>query len=197
MHDSPQTMTLEEALRPLIAARAAQAVVTSMSAARVWPRLADDPLDFHYLPSTMGGVVPLALGLAIAKVDLGVIAICGDGSLLMNLGALTTAAACGARNLTIVVIKNDVYEVTGGQATPAVRAGSDFVALAQAAGIESAIQYDRADEWSEQAAAALEMPGPRLVVLSVEPDRIDFQLTTPAVAIAQRIARFREALEGT
>ena len=43
----------------------------------------------------------------------------GDGSLLMSLGSLVTVVGAGATNLSIVLLDNGIYEVTGGQKTPA------------------------------------------------------------------------------
>src|SRR5688572_9166864 len=62
-------------------------VVTNQSSARTWPKLAQRPLDLHYNPSTMGGAVPLALGLALAQPKRRVLCVTGDGALLMNLGS--------------------------------------------------------------------------------------------------------------
>ena len=61
-------MPVERALAHLSSRRAAEeVVVSSMATARLWPRLSQHPLDFHYNPSTMGGAVPLGLGLALAQ----------------------------------------------------------------------------------------------------------------------------------
>jgi thiamine pyrophosphate-dependent acetolactate synthase large subunit-like protein len=62
-------MPLVPALEALAAVRTNQVVVTSMGAAREWPKLSRHPLDFHYLPSAMGQVPALALGLAVARPD--------------------------------------------------------------------------------------------------------------------------------
>src|SRR5262245_56867701 len=81
-----------------------QIIVTNQASARIWPKLAEHPLDLHYNPSTMGGAIPLALGLALARPKQHVLVVSGDGALLMNLGALVTVVGCGAANLTIVVL---------------------------------------------------------------------------------------------
>src|SRR5436190_177136 len=125
-------MTHHDALEVLAAHRAEQVVVTTMGSVAIWPQLSDSPLDFHYLPSSMGQGVPLGLGLCLAKPGRGVIVLTGDGGLLMNLGCLVTAAQHRVP-LAIVLIDNGLYEVTGGQSVPGARR-TDFAALARGAG---------------------------------------------------------------
>lgn len=88
------------------------------------------------LCDAMGAAIPLALGMALARPDRRVIALEGDGSLLMNLGTLATLAAAGAPNVTACVFVNHHYESSGGQALPAVEA--DFAAVARAARLRTA-----------------------------------------------------------
>src|SRR5439155_17136250 len=93
-------MSVIDALQVLVELRGDdQIVITNQASARIWPKLADHPLDFHYNPSAMGGAIPLGLGLALAQPQRHVLVISGDGSLLMNLGSLITVAASGASNL--------------------------------------------------------------------------------------------------
>src|SRR5437879_13922020 len=113
-------MTHRQALEPIAANRGDRVVVTTMGSAGIWPALSDSPRDFHYLPSSMGQGVPLALGMCLAKPRLPVVVLVGDGGLLMNLGCLVTAAQFTVP-LTILLIDNGLYEVTGGQ--PVANAG--------------------------------------------------------------------------
>src|SRR6266850_5483858 len=76
------------------------------------------PQNFYMLGS-MGLAIPIALGVAVAQPRRHVIALEGDGSLLMQLGCLTTVAALAPKNLTIVVMDNGLYQITGSQPTPA------------------------------------------------------------------------------
>ena len=84
------------------------------------------PQNFYMLGS-MGLTIPIALGVAIAQPKRHVIALEGDGSLLMQLGCLGTVAARAPKNLTIVVWDNGIYQITGGQPT-ASAATVDLVA---------------------------------------------------------------------
>ncbi len=78
-------MTQREALEILAAQRGDPVVISTMGSSGIWPTLSDTPLDFAYIPSSMGQGIALGLGLAIAQPTKQVIVLMGDGSLLMNL----------------------------------------------------------------------------------------------------------------
>ena len=88
------------------------------------------PQNFYMLGS-MGLACPIALGVALAQPERGVIALEGDGSILMSLGCLATIAKVKPRNLTIVIWDNGIYQITGKQAT-ATGGVTDIVAVARA-----------------------------------------------------------------
>jgi thiamine pyrophosphate-dependent acetolactate synthase large subunit-like protein len=185
-------MPLIPALEALRDRRGEQIVVTTMGSAREWPRLSQHPLDFHYIPSAMGHAPMLALGLALAQPQREVIAFNGDGCMLMSLGCLVTIVASGASNLTLILLENGVYEVTGGQQTAAPAARVDFAAIARAAGFPSVMRFTELDQWRANIAQALAQPGPRFIVLEVA--RVtDYELTAPG-PMADRIKKFRAAL---
>jgi thiamine pyrophosphate-dependent acetolactate synthase large subunit-like protein len=91
------------------------------------------PQNFYMLGS-MGLAFPIALGVALAQPNRRVFALEGDGSLLMQLGCLSTIATLKPRNLTMVVMDNGIYQITGAQPTPAA-AVADLVAIAVSSGI--------------------------------------------------------------
>src|SRR5438309_4860837 len=126
-------MTQRQALEAVLPHRGNKIVVTTMSAAGIWPEVSDSPLDFNYIPSAMGHGPDLGLGLALAQPGRGVIVVNGDGCTLMNLGCLVTLANHPA-DVYLLIIDNGLYEVTGGQAT-AGAGHTDFAGLARAAGI--------------------------------------------------------------
>jgi thiamine pyrophosphate-dependent acetolactate synthase large subunit-like protein len=101
------------------------------------------PQNFYMLGS-MGLAFPIALGVALAQPRRRVIALEGDGSLLMQLGCLTTIAAVAPKNLTLIVMDNGVYQITGGQPTPAAST-TDIIAVARGCGVESAWASDEED----------------------------------------------------
>src|SRR6185295_19660147 len=100
----------------LAAHRSDKVVVTTMSAVGIWPTISDTPLDFAYIPSSMGQGPALGLGLALAQPGRGVVVVNGDGCMLMNLGNLVTIAHYPA-DLFLLILDNQLYEVTGGQPT--------------------------------------------------------------------------------
>jgi thiamine pyrophosphate-dependent acetolactate synthase large subunit-like protein len=91
------------------------------------------PQNFYMLGS-MGLAFPIALGVALAQPSRRVFALEGDGSLLMQLGCLSTIASLKPKNLTMVVMDNGIYQITGAQPTPAA-AVADLVAVAIASGL--------------------------------------------------------------
>ena len=190
-----RSMPLLAALEAIAELRSDQIVVTTMGAAREWPKLSQHPLDFHYLPSAMGHAPMIALGLALAQPQREVIGFNGDGCMLMSLGCLVTIAASGAKNLTLAVLENGIYEVTGGQQTAGAIAQVDFAAIARAASFPSAFHFDDLADWRQQTAAVLQAPGPRFVSLAVEPVGADYLLPPPAMKT--QIERFRAALVAT
>src|SRR5215210_3434995 len=82
----------------------------------------------------MGLASSMGLGIALSKPDRQVVVLDGDGSILMNLGGLTTLARYRPRNLVHVVFDNESLLSVGGFPT-ATSTGSDLAALAAAAGV--------------------------------------------------------------
>lgn len=195
LNDTTQGMPVVEALR-ILADQCCddQIVVTNQGSSRIWPKLRRRSLDFHYNPSTMSGAIPLALGLALAQPQREVLVVSGDGSLLMSLGSLVTVVGSGATNLTIVLLDNGLYEVTGGQETPAARSAVDYVGLARAAGFPSATGFRDLTEWQSEAANVLALSGPRFVRLAVSEAPPDL-LTGGTPPLAEQLTELRHALE--
>ncbi|HEX7447429.1 MAG TPA: thiamine pyrophosphate-dependent enzyme [Pirellulales bacterium] len=193
MTEPPQP-SLISALKVLADWRTDQIVVTTMGAAREWPKVSQHACDFHYLPSAMGHAPMLGLGLALAQPSRDVLVLNGDGCMLMSLGCLVTIATSGATNLTLVVLENGIYEVTGGQATAgAVWPPVDFATMARAAGFASVAAFDTLECWRSEAATVLALPGPRFIVLRVAPVGAEYHLPTMP-PVTDRLKAFREAL---
>ena len=122
-------MTHREALEVLAACRGHHIVIATHGSIDLWKSMSDTPLDFSYVPTSMGQAPCLGLGLALAQNRHGVVVVTGDGSMLMNLGCLITLSNHVA-DLYLLIMDNDVYEVTAAQR----RAGhAGFAALAQPA----------------------------------------------------------------
>ena len=167
---SQSAMSCENAVQVLADFRRDhQIVISNQMSARLWPNISQHPLDFNYLSSTMGGAVPLGLGLALSRPDCDVIVLSGDGSLLMSLGCLATVTASEATNLTILLLDNGLYEVTGGQQTPGEQARVDYAAVARAAGFKAVDSFSRIDDWRAYLASPGNSAGPRFIALRVLP----------------------------
>jgi thiamine pyrophosphate-dependent acetolactate synthase large subunit-like protein len=94
---------------------------------------------------SMGLAFPIALGVALSQPNRRVFALEGDGSLLMQLGCLSTIATLKPKNLTMIVMDNGIYQITGAQPTPAASV-ADLVAIAIGSGLtDSAWAADEED----------------------------------------------------
>jgi len=184
-------MTQRQALEVLAANRGEKIVVTTMGSSGIWPSLSDTPFDFAYIPSSMGQGIALGLGLALAQPHRGVIAVMGDGSLLMNLGSLATVASHPA-SIHVALIDNGLYEVTGGQPTVGARK-IDYAGLAKAAGIARVFAFEDVGDWQTQAPAAMSGPEPTFVWLRVE-GRLGQKTPQPPRPMSEQIARLQVAL---
>jgi thiamine pyrophosphate-dependent acetolactate synthase large subunit-like protein len=189
-----ERMSIGDAIDVLIGLRDdRQIVVTCMGSSREWPRRCDHPLDLHHVPSAMGATIPLALGFALAQTEREVMTLTGDGSLLMNLGALVTVIASGAKNLSVVLLDNGVYEITGGQRTAGQTAEVDFAGIARSVGFPNVAHFWDLGDWQARAAEVLRARGPRFIWLEVAPEREDYliKLLRPML---EQTARLRAAL---
>jgi sulfopyruvate decarboxylase subunit beta len=97
-----------------------------------------DRKENFYMLGSMGLTSSIALGLAISQPKRKVYCIDGDGSLLMNLGSLSTIASINPANLTLIVIDNGTYGSTGNQKTH-TSGRTDLALIAKGAGFESII----------------------------------------------------------
>ncbi len=115
-----------------------------------------------YMLGSMGLAIPIALGVAMAQPKRRVIALEGDGSLLMQLGALGTVASVKPANLTIFVWDNGAYQITGSQ--PTLTATTvDLVAMARGAGIARSTWAEDEAHFDQLVDEALKGAGPMFV----------------------------------
>jgi len=115
-----------------------------------------------YMLGSMGLAVPIALGVAIAQPRRKTFALEGDGSILMQLGALSTVAARAQKNLCVVIMDNGAYQITGGQKTQ-TELGADIVGIARASGLAQSAWAANEDAFSELIGLALKEDGPWLI----------------------------------
>jgi sulfopyruvate decarboxylase subunit beta len=123
-----------EALEAVYAQLEHRVVVTIMGAVAAELQSIGHRLNFFYLQHAMGLASSIGLGIALSRPDQQVVVFDGDGSILMNLGGLTTLARYRPRNLLHVVFDNESLLSVGGFPT-ATATGSDLAAIAAAAGV--------------------------------------------------------------
>jgi sulfopyruvate decarboxylase subunit beta len=123
-----------DALKSIYSRLEDRVVVTIMGAVAAELQSIGHRPNFFYLQHAMGLASSMGLGIALARPECQVIVFDGDGSVLMNLGGLTTLARYPPRNLVHVIFDNESLLSVGGFPT-ATSTGSDLAAIAAAAGI--------------------------------------------------------------
>ena len=126
----------------------------------------DLPNNF-YMVGSMGCAAPLGMGLAMARPDLRVIVIDGDGALLMRMGGAAVLAAYSPPNLVHVLLDNNAHDSTGAQRTVSDRI--DFVAFAASVGYRNSFYAHDADELASLAEQSLESRQLGFVYLATTP----------------------------
>lgn len=117
----------------------------------------------------MGLVTPVCLGLALALPQRRVVALDGDGSILLNLGALATVANAAPPNLVVMVFDNQSYASTGG--LPTATAGpTDLAAVAVGAGVRAVRTVEDVEAFQDAAQLVLQGGGPWVIVARVSPE---------------------------
>jgi thiamine pyrophosphate-dependent acetolactate synthase large subunit-like protein len=172
-----------EATRLLVALLDAEPIIASLGhPAYDLFAAGDRPANF-YTWGSMGLASSAGLGLAMARPDLRVFVVDGDGSLLMNLGSLATIAWVRPANLVVIVWDNEEYGTTGGQDT-ATRHGADLAAAGKALGIGHSALVRSDDEFRAAVARARVEPGPWLIVAKVAevPPTVKPPLDYPGIA---------------
>ncbi len=138
---------------------------------------------------TMGFGVPAAIGAALAEPERTVVCFTGDGSLLMNIQELATAAELGC-NLKIVLMNNDALglvcqqqDLFYGRRIYASRfqGGVDFVAAARAFGMP-ALDLGSAADPAGTLAGALAEPGPCLIHAPIDLEAKVYPMVPPGAA---------------
>jgi sulfopyruvate decarboxylase subunit beta len=142
-------------------------VVTIMGAVAAELQSIGHRPNFFYLQHAMGLASSMGLGLALSRPDRQVVVFDGDGSLLMNLGGLTTLARYRPRNLVHVVFDNESLLSVGGFPT-ATSTGSDLAGIAAAAGVPRTATVRTLDEFEQGFAEALTAGDLTTIVAKVE-----------------------------
>ena len=177
-----------QATRHLIAALGDEPIIASLG----YPAYdlfgaGDRPSNF-YTWGSMGMASSIGLGLALARPDLRVFVVDGDGSLLMNLGSLATIGWQKPENLVLVVWDNEEYGTTGGQQT-ATAAGADLAGAATALGISASVTVNTEDELTFAVTRARTGRGPWMIGAKVRETPPAGKPPLDCVFIKQRFMR--------
>lgn len=142
-------------------------VVTIMGAVAAELQSLGHRPNFFYLQHAMGLASSMGLGVALSRPELRVVVFDGDGSILMNLGGLTTLARYRPKNLIHIVFDNESLLSVGGFPT-ATSTGSDIAGIAAAAGIPRTQRVSEIDEFVSAFELAIEQPELTTIVAKVE-----------------------------
>lgn len=168
-------------------------VVTSAGATTLeWNALR--PGDGNFRVRTLGLCSSIALGMALGLPHRKIVALDGDGSLLMNLCSLPTLARLRPGNLLHIVFDNEVYEASGSGKT-ATACGTDLVGIAAAAGIERAVWAGSLESFNEAATAAIR--GDELCLIGVKIDSVRVEVPPFPMDEIENKYRFIRYIERT
>jgi phosphonopyruvate decarboxylase len=152
-----------------------------------------DRANHFYMVGSMGCASAFGLGLALARPDLHVVIVDGDGAALMRMGNFATLGYYRPPNLSHLLLDNEAHDSTGGQTT--VSAGVDFASIAAACGYASAQRAGSLDAISQffgrQTGA-----GPGFMHVKIATGTLS-DLPRPAITPPAVLARLRQHLEGT
>ena len=142
-------------------------VVTIMGAVAAELQSIGHRPNFFYLQHAMGLASSMGLGIALSRPGRQVIVFDGDGSILMNLGGLTTLARYRPRNLVHVIFDNESLLSVGGFPT-ATATGSDLAGIAKAAGVPRTATVSTLDDFTRAFDEALAAGDLTTIVVKVD-----------------------------
>jgi thiamine pyrophosphate-dependent acetolactate synthase large subunit-like protein len=181
-----------EVVKAIVDRRGDALMVTGLGSSSYDLGVHDHPNTF-YLWVAMGAAAMVGLGLALAQPTRRVIVITGDGEMLMGLGSLATIGAHKPKNLSIVVLDNELYAETGMQPTHTAR-GVNIAAIAKGACFSVAETVYTGAELERNIVALYETRGTVLLDIKVSAKRYPMSIRMRDGAHIKN--RFREHLLG-
>lgn len=171
-------------------------VVTIMGAVAVELYSLGHRHSFFYLEHAMGLASSMGLGLALSLPRCRVVVVDGDGSLLMNLGTLSTLARYRPGNLTHLVFDNESLLSVGGFPT-ATSTGTDLAGIARASGIPTVVTADTIDDFRAAVDQALDSDALTTIVAKVAAvGPTSFHMDLPLLENRFQFRRHIQALTG-
>ncbi|MFC2164531.1 phosphonopyruvate decarboxylase [Acidobacteriota bacterium] len=126
----------------------------------------DDRENQLYMVGSMGCALSLGFGMAIAKPQVKIYVLDGDGALLMRPGTMATVGAHQPENLVHILLDNEAHESTGGQST--VSDGVSFSTVAKGFGYRFVFSTDRLQEFEEFMNLASSQGGPTFIHFKIK-----------------------------
>ena len=160
-------MLRTDAMKAIYTDLEACVVVTIMGAVAAELQSIGHRPNFFYLQHAMGLASSVGLGIALSRPEITVVVLDGDGSILMNLGGLTTLARYRPKNLVHVVFDNESLLSVGGFPT-ATSTGSDIAGIAAAAGVPRTATVRTLDAFTNAFSQALSAHELTTLVAKVE-----------------------------
>ena len=156
--------------------------------------------NFFYLQHAMGLASSIGLGLALHLPRERVVVLDGDGSVLMNLGTLTTLARYRPKNLIHIIFDNGSLLSTGGFDSQTTAGITDLARIAEGAGVEQVAAVETPLQFGEAVLEAFERDALSVIVakvLAVGPDDYGMDLELPENAFRfRRYIRERKQAAG-
>ena len=180
MTTSTPRISVNSAIEALARRRKDQVVVSTMTVMRPWRESAETDRDLICV-GFMGGASTFGLGVQLARPEVPVWVLDGDGSLAMQLGSLLTIANAAPRRFLHVVLHNGVYDTSGAQ--PVLAEGNmSFAEMAKGAGYADAVRFDDIESFELALDDLLDTDGPVLVELVTEPTGDSYKSPEPGTS---------------
>ena len=136
---------------------------------KTWPGISNNQSRDAIIGGAMGASPAIALGFALSQPNQKIVLFDAEGSLLMNLGVLSTIAEQNPENFYHILLDNETYATTGGQPVPSGNKTS-YDGLAKSAGYKSTYNFTDLEEFAINIEAILEEKGPTFISMKIEPD---------------------------
>ena len=188
-------MLREDALKTIYPELEERIVVTIMGAVAAELYTLGHRHNFFYLEHAMGLASSMGLGIALVMPEHKVIVLDGDGSLLMNLGTLSTMARYKPGNLVHIVFDNESLLSVGGFPT-ATSTGTDLAGIARASGVPCVMEANTPE--SLKAALTEALSGNTLTTIVSKVEAIgpkSFHMDLPLLENRFQFKRCLEAMQ--
>lgn len=149
-----------------------------------------DRSNHLYMVGSMGCASSLGLGVSLARPDLRVFVIDGDGAALMRMGNFATLGTYARSNLIHVLLDNEAHDSTGAQAT--VAGNVNFADIAGACGYGLSMSGNTM-ETLDKLCRNDEIQGPRFAQIKIKTGTIE-NLPRPDVTPAKVLQRLMQQI---